>query len=65
MPEKKNCYDCNSRIGNTCMDNAVMLQYPNGLPADANDKEYLKTLCWCETGIGGTQYKLKREAKND
>ena len=64
MSETKNCYDCNHRIDTVCMDHAVLLKYPNGLPADANDKEYLKSLCWCETKLGGTQYELKRKAKN-
>jgi hypothetical protein len=65
MTEKKNCYDCNHRIGNTCMEHAVMLKQKNGLPAQESDKELLKSLCWCETGIGGTQYELKRKAKNN
>ena len=61
--ENKNCFDCKSRIGIVCMKNAVLLRYENGLPANENDKEYLKKLCWCETGQGGTQYELKRRPR--
>jgi hypothetical protein len=58
--DKKNCYNCESRIGTVCMKNAVLLRYKNGLPVNEHDREYLEKLCWCETGIGGTQYELKR-----